>query len=348
MTPKNTYIILLAAVLITYSGMLLGQSNPINESVYNVEIRFLRAFGTLGSDGPNNNPDPTWQMAVANDIDSIANRFDLLNNQPNVTNPDAYCWWTTTNNNGWHGNIDERIEILESNTTGFVEVEVMSYENDCIAQFDECIYHLGNVCVDDDDNMIFKNDLIDITSATAGIYRTVEVDLEPNFDFSKVELRYIWRHTHGTRDSPLNFGLMESFFTYDHFNSTAHENNDAVLKYANDWTASDNSNFTDALDVTYIFETDRERDILIRSNMDFDARVHIVELSDNNTLSNYISMHSDSIAMTLSEGTYGIIIEGVSSGLEFTTGDFNITLSNQSKKVLNDEINVFVLSLIHI
>lgn len=127
-----------------------GQIKPTNAKEYDVAVFFLQSFGTIGSDGAGNPPDPAWQMAVASDTEGDIN--SLLNNNPNVNN-NTYYYWLTTDVNDWHPVQDGLFEIVYGNRNGTLDYEIMSYENDCVSQG---IYNVGGGCTDNDDNMLYK------------------------------------------------------------------------------------------------------------------------------------------------------------------------------------------------
>lgn len=303
--------------------MLAQTVSPLNEQQYNVEIRFYRAFGTIGSDGTGNDPDPTWQIKTANDTDSLAN--DLLNNSPGVDN-NSYCYFLTTSVNDWHPVADALVAVHENNTTGRFDYEIMSYENDTNPR---CIYDAdppGQSQINDDDNMAYLEGIHAFGDETVkGNYKTTIKDLSNG---SKVQFRYIWRHTNGLRDSPLDFGEVSNCHTFTHSNSTINESGQSdKTYYKDDWNSAIHPAFTSSNDVTYIFHNDRRRRIQISSVDNFDVKYHLLLPDSGQNVLGIVKTFETSLDTTLMAGYYTLVVEGdEDDGFNTPTGSFEFEM----------------------
>ena len=299
------------------------QMTPLNEQEYNVEVRFYVSYGSIGSDGTGNDPDPTWQIETANDTDSLAN--DLLNNSPGVDNA-SYCYSITTANNGWHSVVDALLAVHQNNTTGRFDYEIMSYENDTNPR---CIYDAdlpGQSQINDDDNMAYLEGIHTFGDETVkGNYKTTIKDLSNG---SKVQFRYVWRHSHGLRASPLDFGEVSNCYTFTHSNSTINESGQsAETYYQNDWNSAIHPAFSSSNDVTYIFHNDRRRRIQISSADNFDVKYHLLLTDSGQNVLSIVKTFETSLDTTLMAGYYTLVVEGdEDDGFNTPTGSFEFEM----------------------
>lgn len=297
------------------------EKQPNKKDIYNVEVRFNRSYGSIGSDGSGNDPDPAWQIKTANDVDYAAN--SLLNNSRTVAGIDnnAYCYWLTTSNNTWHPIQNDLLGVYSNNFTGRVDFEVMSYENDTNPV---CVYNADPIGLDninDDDNMAFLESQIIFTNNISGIYHSDERFIANG---SRVEFNYLWRISRGERFSPLDFGSVDNCSAYLHTYTIrdqveAYQSDQTFFK--NDWTVSENANFTPFAEMTYVFYTDRDRRIIFDQAAGFNGKAHLIKVDSSMNFVEHFLSSSGSMDTTLYAGIYAIVME---SGASSDTFDFSM------------------------
>ena len=329
-TTLQPYFILFAAYFL--SSPIFAQYPPLNQLEYNVELVWSGAMkGPLGGDGGTNQADPAWIAITANDTDGSST--SMLNVSPQAigaTDPNlhATCFWVGDNDSPyWHPVGEIPLGIYTNNTTGFYDFHVMSFENDVVA-LPNCTFHSG------DENMGWLNDIRPIYFGSVGIDNIDEIFVNNGgggADGSGFRFRRRWRYTNGTKDSPLDFGLIANVCpNYIHSNSTNRVTNaDPNTYYSNTWTSADNQNFSTYEDVTYRFELDGSKPMHLNFSSNtagFAPLVHLVSLNSNGDLLQYIDNWTPNAAggsLELQTGIYALVVQSADANAH---GDFTIAL----------------------
>ena len=312
---KNSFWFIL--ILICSFKTAFAQS-PLNDNEYNVQVFFQQAYGTIGSDGASNPPEPSWQIKMENDDNNAATQ--LLSTASGYVNPDTYCYGLTTFSNDWHEFRFDLVGYRQGNTSGKIDIDIFSYENDYGSI---CVYDAdppGQDLINDDDNANRKAFVYNFAANPVGIAYQQQYDVNAD---SKVKLAINYYYTNGRRSSPLDFGLItDNAITYGHSYKTVQNS----FGFSNDWSASDNAIFTDATDVTYSFELDKAQRVNFDPVFYFDGSAHLVSLD---SLGNFIESlasltdFSNPLEAVFCPGYYAIVIDGNQSSV---TGNYTFDL----------------------
>jgi len=127
------------------------------------------------------------------------------------------------------------------------------------------------------------------------------------------KFRFKWKYAHGSKASPLTFGVLDANGSYTHRNNNSPKgsNYDSNLGYINDFT-SDGST---GPDVSYTFTLNDAKAITIQNFGGVDAYGDIQSLYDENDLENPIAVGGTSFTTSISDiklcpGTYRVVMGG--------------------------------------
>ena len=152
----------------------------------------------------------------------------------------------------------------------------------------------------------------------------------------------IWRYTAGRRNSPLQFGLINSGVTKSHANSNrpAPVSTPTDLGYKSDWPTNDQDPTVGIADVTYSFEiNDIAKGVsIILNNASFTPRVYLYDNSDNLIASKdqFFFPVNINIVENLCPGTYKVVVEGRS--LVSHVGLFTLSVGASSLTLNGGEV----------
>ncbi|MCR9063478.1 MAG: LytTR family transcriptional regulator DNA-binding domain-containing protein [Cytophagales bacterium] len=298
---------------------LSAHAQVVNDTLYNMQIRFDRGWGEVSSESGNSEPTIIIQIAE----DKNGKVTSLLNYKYGQSNNGADCFYQNVNGNYYWSPENKKIGSFKE-SSGVFDWDVMSFENDGIEDL-RCVYKIG------DDGLGTRNSLWDVSGTTPAQWNYLERTIGSSGK-SKFKLKYVWRYSGGQKLSEaLDFETLSS-------GSKTHENTNrddtgigSDFGYRNSYS---DAPFTSSADVSYKFTIEEAKIVTLSTSYpetDFDTYLHLV-LFDDASGNSYTYIDGDDnsgsgsksyLQKELCPGTYGVIVEGKTSSAD---GDFKLSV----------------------